>query len=189
MTEPGARLFAALEPAFSDIERALETLNQFRETPFGTELLNVPSSIAAHALGKVIGPLLEKNPGLKLDVVATDHLVDIVKDGFDAGIRAGEKLSQDMIAVRIGPAFRFAVVGSPAHVARHGLPASPRGLMNHRCIRCKMPGGMPYFRGFENAGETLTVDVDGPVTFDNQELMLEAALAGVGLAYSVVRFL
>jgi len=183
LTEPGAQLFSALEPAFSDIRRALETLNQFRETPFGKVRLNVPSSIAAELLGKVIGPLLERNPGLQFEVVATDHLVDIVKEGFDAGFRLEELLSQDMIAVRLNSTLRFAVVASPTYAARHGLPSEPQELTGHQCIRYKLPSGVMYPWEFKKEGQSLKIEVEGPATFDNQDLMLEAAITGVGLAY------
>src|SRR5579862_6035898 len=103
LTDAGERFLAELQPAFGQIGKALDTLNDFRGTPFGTLRLNVPASIGTFVLRDVMGPLLKQNPGLHLDVVATDRLVDIVAEGFDAGVRFGERLSQDMVAVRIKP--------------------------------------------------------------------------------------
>lgn len=119
LTDAGERFLAELAPAFEQIARAQESLNTFRETPFGTVRINLPTSIAPFLLRDVMVPLIEENPGLNLDVVATDSLVDIVEEGFDAGIRFGEVLSRDMVAVRIGPVQRLVVVGSPEYLSRH----------------------------------------------------------------------
>lgn len=183
LTESGAVLLAQLTPAFDAICLALEGLNAYRDSPAGTVRLNVPASLARLVVGPVVGPLLAQHPGLRLDIVVTDRLVDIAKDGFDAGIRLGERLSQDMVAVRIGPPLRFAVVGSPAHAARHGLPEAPSDLSRHPCIRYRFPSGSIFDWEFERAGESTVVEVDGPLTLDSQAMMVDAALDGVGLAY------
>lgn len=183
LTEPGAHFFAQLEPAFADIHKAIETLNQFRDTPFGTVRINIPHSIAPFVLGKVIGPLVERNPGLQLEIVATDRLVDIVEQGFDAGIRLGERLSQDMVAVRIAARLRFAVVGTPTYFAGRNIPMTPHDLKDHRCIRYRFPSGSMLNWEFERGSENIDVNVEGPVTIDDQELMVETALSGAGLAY------
>ncbi len=141
LTDAGARLFAELQPAFGQIGKALDSLNAFRGTPFGTVRVNVPTSIAPFVLHDVMGPLLRQNPGLHLDIVATDSLVDIVEEGFDAGIRFGERLSQDVVAVRIKPRLRFAVVGSPAYFAGRRMPRTPGDLREHDCIRYRFPSG------------------------------------------------
>jgi DNA-binding transcriptional LysR family regulator len=116
LTEAGERFLADLQSAFGQIGQALESLDAFRESPFGTVRLNLPNSIAPFVLHDVMGPLLKENPGLRLDIVATDRLADIVEEGFDAGIRFGEQLSQSMIAARIKLRLRFAVVGSPVYL-------------------------------------------------------------------------
>ncbi|MBV8793649.1 MAG: LysR family transcriptional regulator [Hyphomicrobiales bacterium] len=183
LTDAGERFLADLEPAFGQIENALDNLNAFRGAPFGTVRLNVPTSIAPFILQDVMGELLQRNPGLRLDIVATDSLVDIVEQGFDAGIRFGERLSQDMVAVRIKPRLRFAVVGSPSYFEGRATPKTPHDLRNHACIRYRFPSGAIFNWEFERNGEALTVDVDGPITLDGQELMIEAALQGCGLAY------
>lgn len=183
LTEAGERFLSELHPAFGQIEKALDSLNSFRGTPFGTVRINIPKSIAPFVLHNVMGPLLKQNPGLHLDIVATDRLVDIVEDGFDAGIRFGERLTQDMIAVHIKPTLRFSVVGSPHYFKNRTLPLLPGDLRDHSCIRYRYPSGAIYNWQFEKDGEAFDVEVNGPVTIDDQELMVEAALQGCGLAY------
>ncbi|KGF80485.1 transcriptional regulator [Massilia sp. JS1662] len=184
LTEAGETLFARLSPALSEMRTAVDELNSFRATPFGTVRLNVPNSLAPYVLGDVMELLVKKNPGLKLDVVATDRLVDIVQEGFDAGIRLGERLSQDMVAVRIKPTFRMIVVGAPDYFARHGKPATPHALRDHTCIRYAFPSGTIYHWEFAQDGERVEVEVDGPLTLDSQELMVDAAARGLGLAFA-----
>jgi DNA-binding transcriptional LysR family regulator len=183
LTDAGQRFLAELGPAFAQIDDALEGLNDFRDKPFGTVRVNVPASIAPFVFHDVFGPLLADNPGLALDVVATDALVDIVEGGFDAGVRFSERLSQDMIAVRIKPLLRFAVVGSPAYLQNRKLPRRPQDLHAHACIRYRFPSGALFNWQFERGGKEIDVEVSGGLTLDSQELMVEAALQGVGLAY------
>lgn len=183
LTEAGARFLSELHPAFGQIEKALDSLNSFRGTPFGTVRINIPNSIAPFVLHDVMGPLLRQNPGLHLDIVATDRLVDIVEEGFDAGIRFGERLMQDMIAVHIKSTLRFSVVGSPEYLAGRKIPFMPADLREHSCIRYRYPSGAIYNWQFEKNGEAVDVEVNGPITMDDQELMVEAALQGCGLAY------
>ncbi len=183
LTEAGEHFLAELQPAFGQIGRALDTLNDFRATPFGTLRLNVPASLGTFILRDVMGPLVRNNPGLHLDVVATDKLVDIVAEGFDAGVRFGERLSQDMVAVRIKNEMRFVVVGSPAYLQGRQIPVTPVDLRNHACVRFRFPSGAIYNWQFERDGQEVDVEVNGPVTLDDQELMIDAALEGCGLAY------
>jgi len=182
MTEAGQVLYSKLRPALADMQDALDGLNSYRASPFGTVRINVPSSLATFVLGEAI-ELLATNAGLKLEVVATDSLVDIVEEGFDAGIRFGERLSQDMIAVRLKPRFRFAVVGSPDYFSRYPVPLTPHDLQHHECIRYTFPSGKILNWEFVKEGKTVEVDVTGPLTTDNQELMVDAAARGLGLAY------
>lgn len=183
LTEAGERFLTELQPAFTQIAKALDGLNSYRGTPFGTVRINIPTSIAPFVLDQVMGPLIKQNPGLHLDIEATDRLVDIVKDGFDAGIRFGERLSQDMVAVHIKPRLRFAVVGSRAYFADRHPPTTPADLRDHACIRYRYPSGAIYNWQFEKNGEEVDVEVAGPVTLDDQILMVQAALQGCGLAY------
>lgn len=183
LTEAGEMLFARLAPALSHMRAAVDELNAFRATPFGTIRINVPHSIAPFVLGDAMERLVKRNPGLKLEIVATDKLVDIVEEGFDAGIRFGERLSNDMVAVRIKPKFRFAVVGSPAYFDAKPVPATPHDLQHHSCIRYAFPSGTIFNWEFSRDGAFIRVEVDGPITADSQELMVDAAARGLGLAY------
>jgi DNA-binding transcriptional LysR family regulator len=183
LTDAGAQLLAQLSPAFVEIGSALDALNQFRDTPFGRVRINAPSSVASFVLGPIMGPLIAQNPNLELEIVATDRLVDIVEEGFDAGIRLGESLREGMTAVKIRPRLRLAVVGSPAYFERHPLPRTPAELKNHVCIRNIYPSGTPYAWDFNRAGKTIQFEPTGPLSLDDHELMVEAALSGVALAY------
>lgn len=183
MTDAGAMLLAQLSPAFGEIGLALDALNQFRDTPFGKVRINAPNSIAPFVVGPVIGPLITANPNLALEIVATDRLVDIVEDGFDAGIRLGESLREGMTAVKIKPRLKFAVVGSPKYFERHPIPQKPGDLTDHICIRNMYPSGVVYPWSFARTGQEIDVETRGPLALDDHELMIEAALAGVALAY------
>lgn len=183
LTDAGAMLLADLSPAFSSIGLALDALNQYRDTPFGKVRINSPNSIAPFVLGPVIGPLIERNPKLVLEVIATDRLVDIVQEGFDAGIRLGESLHEGMTAVKINRRLRFAVVGSPAYFARRPMPTTPDDLKDHVCIRNMFATGAPYPWWFSRDGSDVEFEPTGPIALHDHELMIEAALAGVALAY------
>jgi DNA-binding transcriptional LysR family regulator len=183
LTDAGQRFLNDLAPAFGQIQKAREGLDEFRSAPFGKVRITVPTWVAPLVLHGAMAPLLAENPRLQLDVVATDTLVDIVKEGFDAGIRLGERLSQDMIAVRIRPRLRMAVVGSPRYFQSRKPPKAPDELHRHQCIRYRFPSGAIYHWEFERGDEKLEVEVAGPLTLDSQELMVEAALQGCGLAY------
>src|SRR5262249_16270347 len=154
-----------------------------RATPFGKVRINAPNSIARFVFAPVMGPLLAQNPHLELEIVATDRLVDIVAEGFDAGIRLGESLSEGMTAVRIKPRLRLTVVGSPAYFEHHPVPRTPADLKDHVCIRNIYPSGKPYAWEFSRAGKIIEFHPEGPLSLDDHALMVEAALSGLGLAY------
>ena len=183
LTDAGAMLLARLSPAFGEIGSALDGLNQFRDTPFGKVRLNVPSSIAPFVMGPVLGPILRNNPHLQLEVVATDRLVDIVAEGFDAGIRLGESLSEGMTAVRINPRLRLGVFGSPSYFSERPKPLAPEELQGHVCLQNFYPSGVRYPWSFEKGGHAVDFQPAGPFCSDDHDLLVQAALAGVGLAY------
>jgi len=183
LTDAGAMLFALASPAFGEIGAALDALNQFRDTPFGKVRINAPNSIAPFVFGPVMGPLMAQNPKLEVEIVATDRLVDIVAEGFDAGIRLGESLRDGMTAVKIGPPLRLIVVGSPAYLAERPAPKTPAELRHHACIRNLYPSGAPYPWTFARGTRTVEVEPSGPLALDDHELMIAAALSGVALAY------
>jgi DNA-binding transcriptional LysR family regulator len=183
-TEAGERLLRTLGPAFDEIEAALGSLAALRDRPSGTIRLTA----AEHAADAVLWPALERllpaYPDITVEVQVDNTLVDLVSGRFDAGIRMGELLDQDMVAVRIGPDLRMAVVGAPAYFARRPPPRTPQDLTAHACINLRLPtrGGI-YAWEFEKDGREVRVRVEGPLVFNVAPPMLRAALAGLGLAY------
>jgi DNA-binding transcriptional LysR family regulator len=186
-SEAGAQLLARLAPALQDIDGALDALNDFRSTPLGTLRINAPRAAAEWVVAPLLAGFLAANPGMHCELVANDALVDIVSEGFDAGVRFGESLQQDMVAVPIGPPQRMIVVAAPDYLARHGTPQSPRDLPQHECIRLRFPSGVLYRWEFARrtpAGEEkLEVAVDGRLTLGEMPLLVRAAVDGVGLAF------
>lgn len=182
LSEAGAQFVSSVAPALSTIHAALEQAGSFRDTPSGTLRINT-SVGAANQVMPVFIAFLQRYPEMKLDIVTEGRLIDIVVEGFDAGIRLMESVPQDMIAVPFGDRQRFAVVGSPTYFAQHKPPHAPVDLSAHRCIRSRMPSGSIYQWEFERHGETVRIDGDGALTLDEPGLMLAAARAGLGLTY------
>lgn len=183
LTEAGERLFSRISPAFRDIADALEDLNTFRGKPAGTLRINSARQSARLVLIPLITKFLKVYPDIRVDLVINDALVDVVSAGFDAGVRFGETIAADMIAVPVGPRHRFAVVGSPGYFKKHKSPVTPHDLSKLPCIRYRFSSGAMYRWEFERGGIELDIEVDGPLTLGDQDLMLEAALDGAGLAY------
>jgi DNA-binding transcriptional LysR family regulator len=183
LTEAGERLFTRIRPAFRDIDDAIEDLNLFRGAPSGTLRLNASRAATRLVLLPIITRFQLSYPDVRVEVVADDALSDVVAAGFDAGVRFGEVLAADMIATAIGPRHRFAVVGSPDYFERHPVPRTPHDLRALPCIRYRFFSGTLYGWEFERGGIELEVEVDGPLTLSDQDLMIDAALAGSGLAY------
>jgi DNA-binding transcriptional LysR family regulator len=186
-TEAGAHLLGRLQPVLRDLDSALAEVDAFRSRPSGTLRINASEAAARLLLATVVPAFLAQHPEMALDLVTDGRLVDIVAEGFDAGIRLGEAVPQDMIAVRFGGEARFLAVASPAYLAGRQPPQTPDDLKDHACIRFRMPSGKLYRWEFEKHGQELTVDVPGALTLDHPELMLEAALAGLGIAYVPLR--
>lgn len=183
LTDAGGRLHAQLLPAFDGMGAALDSLNRYRDTPFGKVRLNVPNSIAPFVVGPVLGPLTAANPNLEIEVVATDRLVDITEEGFDAGIRLGESLREGMVAVRINPRLRLIVVGSPEYFARRSVPQTPHDLKEHVGIQNTFPNGNRFAWEFRKDGDAIDYWPTGPLALDDHELIVQAAQSGVGLGY------
>jgi DNA-binding transcriptional LysR family regulator len=181
LTEAGAQLNERLRHVFGDIDAALDSINRFRDSPMGRLRLNVPRA-AVPMLAPVVNAFVRRHPDVSLEIVTDDALIDIVAAGFDAGIRFGEHLAQDMIAVRVGRALRFAVVASPDYFARCGRPATPHDLNQHACIRRRFPSGAIFRWEFEKDNAPLDIDVPGRLTLDDPTLMLQCAAAGAGIA-------
>jgi DNA-binding transcriptional LysR family regulator len=183
LSEAGERFLARVSPALREIAGALEDVNEFRDTPTGTLRLNLKERAAHQILRPVVANFLRRYPDMKVELTMEGRHIDIVAEGFDAGIRLAEAVPQDMVAIPCGPDSRFVVVGAPDYFAHASLPRSPSDLVNHQCIRRRMPGGKLYQWEFEKRGEEMAVDVPGRLTLDNDVLMVEAAVEGLGLAF------
>ena len=183
-TEAGRQLLARLEPAMREITDALLDLSTLQQEPAGKLRLNVPRPAARLLLGPMLAGFVARYPRVEVEVVTDDGMIDIVRDGFDAGIRFGEHVAADMIAVPVGAPQPFVVVASPAYLAARGVPATPRALLEHACIGRRFPSGRQYAWEFGPAGEGVSIAVDGPLVFDDDELMLRAARDGAGYAYA-----
>ncbi|MCX5496744.1 LysR family transcriptional regulator [Kaistia dalseonensis] len=183
LSEAGEQFLARIRPALREITDAMEAVNAFRDTPIGTLRINTSEGAARRIMTPVVLEFMARYPDMRVDLVTEGRLVDIVADGFDAGIRLAEAVPRDMIAVPCSPDLRFAVVGSPDYFANNPPPIVPADLLSHRCIRTRMPSGTVFRWEFEKHGEAIALDVDGPLTLDNHNLMLEAAVGGAGLAW------
>jgi DNA-binding transcriptional LysR family regulator len=183
-TEAGERLLRAAAPRLADIETELAALGDLRDKPGGTIRITTHDHAARTVLWPALQRLLPAYPDIHVEVAIDAGLTDIVADRFDAGIRTGELVAKDMVAVRIGPDLRSAVVAAPAYFVERSMPRTPQDLTGHRCINLRLPtrGGL-YAWEFENNGRALRVRVEGQLTFNETTPMLEAALAGFGLAY------
>ncbi len=182
-TEAGERLLRTLRPALDEIDGELAALSELRDKPAGT----IRVTTSEHAARTVVWPALERllpgYPDVHVELSIDSGLRDIVADRFDAGVRLGEQVAKDMIAVRVGPELRMAVVGAPGYFARNPRPATPQDLARHACINLRMPtaGGL-YAWEFDKDGRELRVRVEGQLVFNNTGMILRAAKAGFGLA-------
>lgn len=183
LTEAGERLYASLKPAFVQMRAAVESLNELRERPAGTLRLTVPRGLTAFFHEPMLAEFLALYPEIRFDLSFDDGLVDIVAQGFDAGIRFGETLEKDMIAVDAFGPERLAVVGSPAYFTRHRKPKHPRDLHAHDCIGYRyVTSGVCYRWEFDEEGREFEIEIDGRVTCNDVAMMIRLALDGVGLA-------
>jgi len=182
-TQEGLRLLERLRPAFNGIDAALEALADAREKPAGRLRVTLPRLAAEHIIAPRVGAFLTLYPDIELELVNDDRFVDIVEEGFDAGLRLGEHLLADMVAVRAMPKLWGAVVATPDYFTRYGRPQHPQDLIHHRCIRRRFDSGVIYRWEFEKDGQALTVSVNGPLILGDDRLALIAALNGAGMAY------
>jgi DNA-binding transcriptional LysR family regulator len=183
-TEAGERLLQTVAPRFEEIEQALVALAEMRERPAGTIRITAGEHAARAVLQPGLARLLPDYPDIRVEIVVDYGMVDIVSEGFDAGVRLGEQVAKDMIALRIGPDMRMAVVGSPAYFAARPKPLSPQDLTDHNCINMRLPtyGGLFPWE-FEKDGREVKVRVDGQLIFNTIRQRLDSALQGLGLAY------
>jgi DNA-binding transcriptional LysR family regulator len=182
-TEAGERLVSRLQPVLRDLDLALTEVDDFRHSPSGTLRLNASETAARLLMKRVVPVFLQRHPEMTLDLVTEGELIDIVAAGFDAGLRLGEALPQDMVAVRCGGPTRFLAVAAPSYLASRKPPKTPDDLKSHSCIRVRMPSGKLYRWEFAKRGQELVVDVAGPLMLDHIGLMVRAAADGLGIAY------
>lgn len=184
LTEAGLTLRDEVGPAFGRIEAAVEKLNAYRERPRGVVRLNAPRSAATIVLAPRLAEFTRRYPDVVLELKTDEGFVDIVREGYDAGIRLYENVDRDMVAVKVSRGIRPAVVASAAYLAEHPAPLHPRDLTSHRCVGRRPAGASALLRWwFDNDGERISVAVEGPLIFDSDDLMRGAAIDGIGLAF------
>ena len=183
-TQAGERLLRNIGPRFEEIDAELAAVRDLRDKPAGTIRITSTEYAADAILLPKLAKLLPAYPAIKIEIVVDYGLSNIVAEGYDAGVRSGEQVAQDMIAVRIGPDLRMAVVGAPSYFRKRPEPKKPQALIDHNCINLRLPthGGL-YSWEFEKGGRELKVRVEGQMTFNGAAQMLNAALAGYGLCY------
>ena len=184
-TGAGERLLETLRPALDDIDSRLAELTELRDRPAGSIRITTSEHAARTLLWPVVDQLTAENPDIRIELNIESGLTDIVAERFDAGVRLGERLEKDMIAVRIGPRLRMATVGAPAYFARRGRPRTPDALADHSCINLRMTSGSLYAWEFGKDGRELNVKVEGQLILNNMDLVVAAAVAGHGLAHVV----
>ena len=183
VTDAGQSLLTRLQPVFRELDDALAEVDGFGKGARGTLRINANMAGARLLLADVVPVFLGRYPQMHLDLVTEGRLVDIVAEGFDAGVRLQESVPQDMIAVRFGGDARFVAVASTRYLKEHPPPRTPDDLHKHRCIRYRTRGGRIFRWEFERRGKTRTIDVAGPLTLNEDELMAHAAAEGLGIAY------
>jgi DNA-binding transcriptional LysR family regulator len=182
-TDAGEQLLAQLRPALSDIRGVLTTLSGLQSTPVGRVRLLCPRVATKTVIAPKLGQFVRDYPGVELEITADDTRVDLVSAGYDAGIQFGEYIAQDMVAVRVSPDLRPAVVGAPSYFESHPKPLSPRDVLHHRCIRFRHRGESVYKWELDKGDESLTIAVNGSLLLDDVELVIQAAVDGAGLAW------
>lgn len=183
LTQAGARLLARLDPVLQDLDQALDTLSEERGTPSGTLRINANKSGACILLREIVPRFLDLYPDVELDLVSEGRLVDVVEQGFDAGVRLLEAVPRDMVAVTFGGDVRFIAVAAPSYMDGRATPNTPDDLHAHCCIRQRLPSGKRYRWEFSKRGAEIAVDVPGNLTLDDNDLLVQAAADGRGIAY------
>src|SRR4051812_10421685 len=185
LTEAGERFLQRVRPALSEIANAMEDANEFRDKAAGVLRINASEAGAEFIHAPVVLPFLKQFPDMEIDLVTEGRLVDIVAEGFDAGIRLRDTVPLEMVAVPFGPPIRWVVVGSPRYFAKRSKPHAPSDLLKHACIRGRLPSGATFRWDFTRRAESTAFDVKGPLTVNvaQSSLALQACLAGLGLAY------
>jgi DNA-binding transcriptional LysR family regulator len=186
LTEAGERFYQAVRPALDDVSTAMEAVGEMRERPSGMIRLTVSSIAERFLSGPLLAGFLSAYPDIRLDITVTDEEFDIVAEGLDAGVRLGEVIEQDMIAIPVSDEQRHMVMASPEYLAKHAAPAHPRELPKHDCIGWRPnPQVAPYRWEFTESGRDFAVDVDPRVTTNDMRVMIRLACAGAGLTFGM----
>lgn len=183
LTPAGAQLLERLDPVLQDLDQALDALSDARGAPRGVLRINANKSGAEFLLNQVVPRFLDLHPEVELDLVSEGRLIDIVEHGFDAGVRLFEAVPRDMVAVKFGGDIRFIAVAAPSYLQNCEPPQTPDDLQAHACIRQRLPSGKRYRWEFSRHGAEVAVDVPGTLTLDDNDLLVQAAAAGHGIAY------
>jgi DNA-binding transcriptional LysR family regulator len=184
LSEAGEQFLARLRPALGQIADAMDGVDAFRATPSGTLRINASEGAAAVILAPVVLAFLRRYPDMQVDIVTDSRLVDIVAEGFDAGIRAAEHVPRDMVAIACSGPIRFIVAGAPSYLAGRQAPQTPDDLHAHACIRSRLQSGALYPWEFARGTSVINIHPSGQLTLDNHHLMIAAALAGAGLIWT-----
>lgn len=182
-TEAGYELLGRLQPVIAGLDEALDAVQAFRGTISGAVRINAPRLAATLLVRNILPAMSERYPDVVVDLVVEGKLIDIVAAGFDAGVRLVASIPKDMIAVPLSGSVSFICVASPTYLERFGEPDTPDELKRHRCIGHRVPSGKLYRWEFERAGQTMTLDLNGSVILDDEELMVDAAINALGIAY------
>lgn len=184
LTEAGEQLLQGVRPLLNDLTNVVNQVTSVHNTPSGSIRISASESSIKLLIHSVVPDFLKAYPQIHMEFVADSRLVDVVGDGFDAGIRVFDDVPKDMIAVRFGQDIRFGAVAAPDYLLRHGSPHIPHDLKAHRCIRFRFASGALFRWDFEYLGQSASIDVEGPLTMDNINVMIEAALGGIGIAWA-----
>jgi len=182
-TESGEQLMQAIGPQLEAIAAELAAVREYRDKPAGTIRITAIDIVADHLLWPRLRPLLRDYPELRIEIATDYRLVDVVSERFDVGVRLGDQVAQDMVAVRIGPEMRAAIAASPAYLAEHGTPSRIEDLARHQCITLRLTSGAIYAWELLMGGKVMPVKVDGQVTFTSAYQMMQAAIDGCGLVF------
>jgi DNA-binding transcriptional LysR family regulator len=190
LTEAGRAFLERISPALSEIDAAVEALRQHGDRPIGTLRITVPQMVLHHLIAPMLAEFMRAWPELKLDIHVENRLTDLITEGFDAGIRLGERLARDVVAVPLGGPQRAVVVGSPSYFRQHGKPLLPRDLVAHDCVRFRFNSGAIYRWEFAHPtgpskGQWFELDVDGPLTTNEPAMAIRAAIDGLALTHMV----
>lgn len=187
LTEAGEHFLGRIHPALREIADAVETVNQFRDTPSGLLRINA-SEGGAERLLPIVLSFMTAYPDMRIDLASDGRMVDIVAEGFDAGVRGGDAVPQDMVALPLGIQEAYAIVASPAYFEARGVPQVPADLLQHDCIRVRMPSGALLRWEFERRGEEVRIEPPGRLVLGSINLSIQAAVAGAGVAYVIERY-